>query len=186
ATLEPVRAGFRRLSVRSSAHVTDLHRKKEKADSGSSRRGRARRSRACDARARDSTLDSAVAAAIAPAPLWDAYEYNLKALDDGALGRGEAKLKVEFCGLTQRSSYHNRGCLEALAVLGRGDLAARDGLPFQGTDGVQVQMSVSGEEFRCTIREPRVFKATCSRGTCSASGVCTAQGAPVVEKFYAN
>lgn len=97
----------------------------------------------------------------------------------------EDKLKVEFCGETQRLSFYNKTCEVALNVIQQGSLAALQGMPYRASDGAQVVASSSGDQPRCSVREPRVFKPSCSRGTCNASGLCTAQAAPSVVRYYA-
>ena len=146
-----------------------------------------------------SPRDDLVAAAVYPAPLWARTDKSLAALQYG----NAEDLRQGRCQEVQRTFVADQTCAVALPAFVGGDpaelgrLLARDGQPYDPTDGSFVLSSILTASnvpapndvlSRCSYREPRQFVPTCAPGggSCSASGLCSNIGRPTVEVWHAD
>jgi hypothetical protein len=81
----------------------------------------------------------------------------------GFLDGGE-KLKLPFCGLTQRIVYETSLCSQ----MDYQDASGQADYPSTATVG-------GAPTFGCMRYEPRTFSLSCAAGVCDAGGVCVAQ-----------
>jgi len=112
-----------------------------------------------------SSLDPRVAAAAAPALLWDNEPWGVRELADE---QKYQELKVPRCGTLQRVSWWNRGCVTALEQLGD----ARDPtVPWTPVTG-EFMDAPSGPG-SCLVRERRALVPHCPTSMlCTAGGQC--------------
>ncbi|HEY6556974.1 MAG TPA: hypothetical protein VI072_06860 [Polyangiaceae bacterium] len=123
--------------------------------------------------------DPIVQSLVAPAPLWDFAGFRAVDHDFESYER----LKMPFCGETQRVMYFNKAC-SALPAAGLSYDPARDGEPYDPDTGFEIMTTMADTGLRCSLRDARMFSGNCPTGLCSAGGICSSIGAPRVLKYH--